>query len=274
MSGQYKFENFKNRNFPVYSSIQKGPGTLVVPHFHGAAELVRIQKGKVRGYINTQCLYCEQGDILYIPPMCIHSIVSDDPETELQGIVFDFSLIPSGFAELQKVLNRDVVNRFLITEQCDTYASLDSCMSDGFRVYAEETVTYELEMLSVIYKMTALLLRHYCTTLERREHFSRLQPVIDYIRGHFRQSISVSELSGMIHVCDDHLIRIFKLATNKTPVGYITDLRLEEAMKLLVDTDLSVTEVAYKSGFASSCYMDRVFRQRLQITPLAYRKKR
>ena len=276
MATTYKFEKFKNINFPVYCSIQKGTGTLVLPHFHASAELIQITKGRVRAYINAKYIDCEQGDILYIPPLCVHKVDSTHPGTELQGFVFDFSLIPQTVAAVSpsKALSRDMVTRFLIDKQCAIHSSLAGSISDGLDIYARNTATYELEMLSVIYKLTALLLRHYCITPQEKDHFSRLQPVIDYIRNHYSQNISVSQLSQMVHVCDDHLIRIFKAATNKTPTRYIMDMRLEEAMKLLVSTELSVTEIADKCGFASSCYMDRIFKHRLQVTPVEYRKKR
>ena len=45
-------------------------------------------------------------------------------------------------------------------------------------------------------------------------------------------------------------------------------------MKLLVGTDLSVTEISSRCGFVSSCYMARVFKSRLHLTPLQYRRKR
>lgn len=190
--------------------------------------------------------------------------------------MFDFSLIPRTVAAANpnKALSRDVVSRFLIDRHCDIHASLAHSLSDGLALYACDSATYELEMLSVIYRLTALLLRYYCITPQEKDHFSRLQPVLDHIREHYSQNISISELSGLVHVCDDHLIRIFKAATNKTPTRYMMDLRLEEAMKLLVSTELSVTEIAEKCGFASSCYMDRIFKRRLQVTPLEYRRKR
>ena len=276
MATTYKFEKFKNINFPVYCSVQKGTGTLVLPHFHAAAELIQITKGRVRAYINTKYIDCEAGDILYIPPLCVHKVDSTHPGTELQGFVFDFSLIPQSVACINPntALSRDVVSRFLIDKQCAIHSSLAANLSAGLDIYTHNTATYELEMLSVICTLIALLLQHYCISPQEKDHFSRLQPVIDHIRDHYPQNISVSELSKIVHVCDDHLIRIFKAATNKTPTRYIMDLRLEEAMKLLVSTELSVTEIADQCGFSNSCYMDRLFKRHLHVTPMEYRRKR
>ena len=89
----------------------------------------------------------------------------------------------------------------------------------------------------------------------------------------FRLTVSkASELGGLLNVCNDHFIRLFRSATNKTPVAYIRDFRLQEALKLLLDGDLSVTDIASAVGFSSGNYMTRVFRSAFHMTPLQYRK--
>ena len=49
-------------------------------------------------YINTKYIDCEAGDILYIPPLCVHKVDSTHPGTELQCFVFDYSLVPQSVA--------------------------------------------------------------------------------------------------------------------------------------------------------------------------------
>ena len=85
--------------------------------------------------------------------------------------------------------------------------------------------------------------------------------------------VQISELSEIIHVCDDRLIRLFKEVTGETPIEYIMNLRIEAAIKLLSTTDLSVADVAEKVGFGSDTYMTRVFKQKLNTTPGKYRHK-
>jgi len=269
MPNLYKFENFRDVRFPVYSSQQRGKGMLVVSHFHGAAELVRITEGTVAVAVNTRQLQCEKGDLLYIPPYCVHSIVSRE-EAELEGLVFDLSLLPT---VPEQQLSRDRVQEFVIRSGSEAYAGLAEGFSEGVRVYGENSGTYRWEMLSALYKITAMLLRYYGADGEAEDRLLRVQPVIDHIRTHYGETISLTQLCEPAHVCRDHLIRLFKAATNKTPMEYLMDVRLEEAMKLLVDTELSVSQVATRCGFGSSSYMARQFRSRLGTTPLAYRSR-
>ena len=127
-------------------------------------------------------------------------------------------------------------------------------------------------MLSCLYEITAQLIKNYFHTYAAYKKYDRIQPVIDYINENYRKDIPLTELSERINVCDDHLIRLFRAATNKTPTAYIRDLRLQEALKLLLDSDRSVTDIAAMVGFSSGNYMTRVFRTVLRMTPLQYRK--
>lgn len=276
MTGSYKYESYKDINFPVYSSLQRGRGALVTPHFHKAAELVRIVNGEGTYCINAQTFLCRKGDIIFNPPYSIHSFTSEDEETEIEGVIFEFTMIPSSETGVspEKLLSPDVVNQFVINGKDPVFPELDMCFSEARRVYSRDDPTYKLEMLAALFKCTALLIKHYAPGGEKLRSYDRLQPVMEYIQKNYRHSITVSDLSRLLNVCDDHLIRIFKAVTNKTPVSYITDIRLEESMRLLIKTDLSVTEIAGMVGFSSAGYMAHLFKSRLHTTPLGYRKNR
>ena len=59
-----------------------------------------------------------------------------------------------------------------------------------------------------------------------KDHYQELVPVLDYIEKHYTEKIFISDLSSMIHVCDDKLTRLFKNATGLTPVEYIIQMRI------------------------------------------------
>ena len=105
------------------------------------------------------------------------------------------------------------------------------------------------------------------------KNYRKLRSVLAYIEEHFAKKIQISELSEIIHVCDDRLIRLFKDVTGETPIEYITKLRIEAGIKLLSSTDLSIAEVAERTGFGSDTYMTRVFKQKMNTTPGKYRHK-
>ena len=141
-------------------------------------------------------------------------------------------------------------------------------------IYGENSDTYELDILSELYKLTALLIHEYNRggAVTHTAEYSRIKPVIDYINENYNKKIYVSDLSKILHVCDDHTIRLFKSVTNKTPLRYITDVRIEEAMKLLINSSLPVSEISDRVGFSNANYMSQIFKLTLNMTPREYRK--
>ena len=73
-------------------------------------------------------------------------------------------------------------------------------------------------------------------------------------------------------VCERECFRCFKQELGTTPLSSLTDFRLRRAAELLRETDRSVTDIASACGFATSSYFGKVFRRRMNLSPLAYRR--
>lgn len=82
----------------------------------------------------------------------------------------------------------------------------------------------------------------------------------------------LSDLAHTAGVSRRHFVRAFKTSTGKTPHAYARVHRLEQAADLLRTTKLSATDVAMQTGFGSSSYFARAFRQEFGFSPLEYRK--
>ena len=68
------------------------------------------------------------------------------------------------------------------------------------------------------------------------------------------------------------LNRRFKNATDTTPLAYLREIRIKIARELLKTSNLSIVEVAEKSGYQDSAYFAELFKQQLGTTPSAYRE--
>ena len=91
----------------------------------------------------------------------------------------------------------------------------------------------------------------------------------NYQRADFR----VEDAAAFVGLSRSQLFRIFKAQTGRSPQQVLGDLRLSHAKRLLSGTELSLTETALSSGFASAARLGEVFRDALGITPTAYRKR-
>ena len=99
----------------------------------------------------------------------------------------------------------------------------------------------------------------------------RLTTVIDYMRAHFNQPVTVSELAEQCGLSSTHFTRAFREAVGKPPHAYLIDIRLDKARDLLEHTRLPITEIALSCGFEQSQYFATVFRQRIGFTPSSWR---
>ena len=84
--------------------------------------------------------------------------------------------------------------------------------------------------------------------------------------------LKVEEIAGAVSVSQVHLRRVFRAATGETPVGYMTNLRLERARNMLIHSNFSVSEVALSVGISDPFYFSRLFRAAYGLSPGAYKK--
>lgn len=100
---------------------------------------------------------------------------------------------------------------------------------------------------------------------------SQLRTVVEYIQTHLDSDLNLSNLANLIHISPHYFASLFKQSTNLSPHKYITQCRLEKAKILLHQSDLPIAFICQQVGFKNQSHFTRLFRQRFQITPKAYR---
>ena len=105
-----------------------------------------------------------------------------------------------------------------------------------------------------------------------RMETARLKQMLGFIREHFAEDISPADIAAAAGVCERECFRCFKQELGTTPLSSLTDFRVRKAAELLRETDRSVTDIAAACGFATPSYFGKVFRRRMNLSPLAYRR--
>jgi len=95
----------------------------------------------------------------------------------------------------------------------------------------------------------------------------RLEKARQFLRENYTEEHSLSDIAKKAHLSQFHFVRLFKGAFGLTPLQYRVQLRLEEAKRLLVMTDMQVSEVAYRLGYCSPEYFSRVFTKKIGCPP-------
>ncbi|HWT74158.1 MAG TPA: AraC family transcriptional regulator [Mobilitalea sp.] len=86
-------------------------------------------------------------------------------------------------------------------------------------------------------------------------------------------ALSLEAMSKEIGVSFSHLSRQFYKEKGLTPIQYLTQIRLEHAMQLLLGTDLTIQKIAEECGFSCGNYFSKVYKKVLHLTPEEYRKQ-
>ena len=102
---------------------------------------------------------------------------------------------------------------------------------------------------------------------------SRIPLVMEYIDEHLRDKITIRELADLVHINEQHLMRIFRKETGRSVVEYITDRRMLTASDLLRNTDLSVNFIADCVGCENYSYFTKIFKKHTGLPPREYRMK-
>lgn len=101
----------------------------------------------------------------------------------------------------------------------------------------------------------------------------QLKTVLEYIQAHLQSDLSLHQIANYIGVSPYYLAHTFKGTTGLSPHQYVLQCRLEQAQRLLRDSQMSIAAIAYEVGFGSQSHMTTVFRKTLNITPGVYRQQ-
>lgn len=97
--------------------------------------------------------------------------------------------------------------------------------------------------------------------------------IIAYIRQHYRNpALKIQDIAGEVHFSSAYLGHLFKREMNQNVWDYVTELRIEEAKRLLIETDKKRYEIAYEVGYESPEHFSRMFKRCTGISPADYRR--
>ena len=100
----------------------------------------------------------------------------------------------------------------------------------------------------------------------------RMREVAAYLCEHAREQITLSEVAAHFAVSPSHLSRVFHQETGFGLREYLVHYRIRQACDLLLNSDLSVTQIADQCGFSDSNYFGDAFKKATGLSPREYRK--
>ncbi len=101
----------------------------------------------------------------------------------------------------------------------------------------------------------------------------RLLTMMLYIQENYANKITLEEIAASAMISTREALRCFQNSIHQSPFEYLISYRINMAKKMLKSTNLSVTEVAIRTGFSNSAYFSKMFKQACHMTPIAYRRE-
>jgi AraC-like DNA-binding protein len=100
----------------------------------------------------------------------------------------------------------------------------------------------------------------------------RIQKVHEYLMAHYTEEIRLAQLAELAGMSDVAFSRFFHLRTGKSVTDYLIDIRIGAAIRLLVDSSQSISEICFCCGFNNLSNFNRIFKKRKDCTPKEFRE--
>ena len=145
-----------------------------------------------------------------------------------------------------------------------------------FGVVREKPFGYELDTYGYLLRIWRALLENLGADAERPPLMEREEAhgIMSFLRAHFNEEITLARVASHVHLSQGECCRIFKRAYGCSVMTCLMDFRLEESVRMLLEPQLTVSQIAERCGFNSTSYFIKRFREKVGVSPLQYRKAR
>ncbi len=270
-------------NYSFYSDIsmtdESNTPMSFPEHWHMSAEFIMAVKDGCRFRINEEEYDLKKGEILLIWPAQLHQTISAPKEghfilqfsSELLSSSDDFNFRYRGLTQLNLFGEENPQARDYLA------GKLSECLG----LYVNQSPFSETKMRIRIYE----ILLYLCETQIKdtggaavsggRSHdtFIRIQNACNFIKKNCKENISQKDAADVSGFSPFYFSRIFREYTQESFSEYLTRQRIQNALTLLYQENIPITDVAYLSGFQSISNFSKVFRNVMNCSPMQYRKK-
>jgi len=106
---------------------------------------------------------------------------------------------------------------------------------------------------------------------DRTNSHPELNKIVMFIEQNYAKDISVKSLAKYVMMGENYLSALFKKKMGKTLIHYLHEVRIEQAIHLLNETDMTIHEIGLKVGFVNDNYFIKIFKRLTGLTPNQYR---
>lgn len=218
--------------------------------------LARILEGEFYVCFQGNTMCAKAGSIVFLDCKQKHSYWAETPVT-FQWLHFDGCSVQAYFDYLT-----EQQHNVCFTGKHDLFFPFDSIIEELKTDHGNE---HRLSFL--LHTILGLL-----AISDKRKEPEAVTNAVQYMAAHYQDNISVEDIAGSLALNPRYFSRLFKKYMASSPHQYLIALRLRRAKALLLETPLSIQQIAEECGFTNSTHFIRAFKQENKITPQKYRK--
>lgn len=253
-------------------------------HYHEEIELVMIYKGTGSLYLGDTIKDFSEGNCILIGSniphfWLFHNLEDENQDASIDCIVIHFHTEFAGAnffntAELEtlKKLIQDAEKGLLINHSSTT--AIKSLFIKALEVQGLTKFITLLKILDNIHRAEKenIVSDNY-SILNNTNDEKRMRSVMSFIQNQYTFNIDLSDLSNEAKMTKNSFCRYFKQKTGKSPTQFINELRVAHACRLLRNTQISLKEICFDSGFNNFVSFHKIFKEQVNTTPKQFRKE-
>ncbi len=279
------YEHLGSTGLPV-NLLRRAPQPDYPLHSHEFSELVIVYAGSGTHITADGDCNVSHGDVFVVDGTMTHGY-RDTVGLKLVNIIFDLKNLESPLSDLPLFPTFHLL--FSLSGKLKSTASPHSglrlsnsqlaktmVLADAMEIeLRDQPVGYRMMLTAQFMQLATLLIRcyEYQPQSEQNSQITGLAKVLSYINRNYRKKINLKKLASFANMSESSLNRMFHLAVKESPINYCNQLRIHKAIILLLNTELTVSEIASATGFEDSNYFSRLFRQMIDESPRQYRIK-
>jgi AraC-like DNA-binding protein len=254
-------------------------------HYHDYYEISFITEGTGKRFVADSMDEFFPGDLVFVAPNIPHTWVVEKEQVttnvrklEMVYLQFTETTLSKDMLVLSEFTNAATALKLSESGIRVTGKTLDEASNMLLQMpYSNSFNRYILflELLDLIGKSNDLIPLASKDYINKRFHSDnkRIQTIHEYFMKHYRDEIDLTQIASLVSMAEGSLCRFFKMQMGMTIFEYLNKIKVDFACKLLMNKEISITEVAYDSGFNNLSHFNKQFKSFTGVTPKAYRKK-
>jgi len=253
-------------------------------HFHPEYELTYILHGTGKRYVGSHMDDFTTGDLVLLGPNLPHCWKLDpgkEKQTDASAIVvqFDGAFLGNDFFNKNELQH---IKKLFQRSGCGICfnSATQTAVNKSLFALSNETNSFRrlVGLLEILQRLASsneyVLLDQNRIIAERTiAEQERINPVFAYLVENFRHQVSLDVAAGIANMTTNAFCKYFKKTTRKTFMETIIEYRLNYAIQQLVQTDKPISDISFESGFGDVSHFYKMFKMKMHMSPLNYRKK-